>query len=450
MKIGFDYGTANCSVAKMTQGEPQLLNLEENSPYIPSSLSAPTREAVTEYLFRYYNIKPLDTLGINALQRAMNINREESIELQPHDLAFGQAALNRYLDDPSDIYYVKSPKSFLGSSGLNDTQLNFFEDLVCAMMANIKSQAELNAQESITDAMIGRPINFHGRGGELANIQAERILHRAANRAGFNNVEFQFEPVAAGLEYESTLSEDKLILVVDIGGGTTDCSLIQMGPSWRDKTDRKASILGHSGQRIGGNDFDIALAFKQLMLPFGMESFMASGLMMPTTQFWNPIAINNVAAQNEFYSKKNLPVLQLLQKQAQEPQKLARLLEVYSESLGYHIVQRAEESKIALSDQKTYQVNIDLMSERLDIDIQRDEMIEAIESPKSKVTALVSEAVAQASVQPDAIFMTGGAARSPILREAVQVVLPNIPIVSGNYFGSVTAGLARWAELCFR
>ena len=69
MKIGFDYGTANCSVAKMTQGEPQLLNLEENSPYIPSSLSAPTREAVTEYLFRYYNIKPLDTLGVNALQR---------------------------------------------------------------------------------------------------------------------------------------------------------------------------------------------------------------------------------------------------------------------------------------------------------------------------------------------------------------------------------------------
>lgn len=77
------------------------------------------------------------------------------------------------------------------------------------MMDNIKSQAESDAQQSITDAVIGRPINFHGRGGETANIQAERILLRAAKRAGFQNVEFQFEPVAAGLEYEATLSEDK-------------------------------------------------------------------------------------------------------------------------------------------------------------------------------------------------------------------------------------------------
>ncbi len=120
------------------------------------------------------------------------------------------------------------------------------------MMANIKHQAERTTQEQIKQAVIGRPINFHGRGGEEANRQAEDILTRAAKRAGFLNIAFQFEPVAAGLDYESTLTENQTVLVVDIGGGTTDCSLLEMGPSWSNQADRTQSLLAHSGQRVGG------------------------------------------------------------------------------------------------------------------------------------------------------------------------------------------------------
>ncbi|MEZ9417584.1 Hsp70 family protein, partial [Vibrio sp. 10N.286.49.E1] len=99
----------------------------------------------------------------------------------------------------------------------------------------IKRQAELSTQEQIQQAVIGRPINFHGRGGQEANRQAEDILSRAAKRAGFLDIAFQFEPVAAGLDYESTLTENQTVLVVDIGGGTTDCSLLEMGPTWSGK-----------------------------------------------------------------------------------------------------------------------------------------------------------------------------------------------------------------------
>lgn len=450
MFIGFDYGTANCSVAMMEQGEPRLLTLENDGIYIPSTLAAPTRESVAEYLFKFRDIKPLDSVGEQVLRRAIALNREECIDLDASDLAFGQAALDLYLQDPSETYYVKSPKSFLGASGLRDVQISFFEDLVCAMMDNIKRNAEADAQECITDTVIGRPVNFHGRDSEAANQQAENILLKAARRAGFKNIEFQFEPVAAGLEYEATLTDNKTVLVVDIGGGTTDCSLIEMGPRWRGQSDRTQSLLAHSGQRVGGNDLDIALAFKQLMTPFGLGSKTTANIAMPHIQFWNPIAINSVDAQTDFYSRSNLAALTQLKKEAQEPEKLARLLEVFHETLGYRIVRHAEEAKIALSDHPQYNVVMNLLSEQLEVDIHFEDMINAIESPKQKMAELVKEAVMQGRVQPDAIFMTGGSARSPILRSAVQDTLPNIPVVSGNYFGSVTAGLARWADVCFR
>ncbi|MGF1696425.1 molecular chaperone [Vibrio lamellibrachiae] len=450
MFIGFDYGTANCSVASMQDGNPTLIPLEGDHYYIPSTICAPTRESVSEHLFRHCNISPADAVGEQVLRRSIAFNREESIDLVPEDVAFGQAALDLYLEDPRDVYYVKSPKSFLGASGLHDVQLSFFEDLVCAMMANIKNKAELNLQRSITQAVIGRPVNFHGRGGEDANKQAENILMKAATRAGFNDVIFQFEPVAAGLEYEATLTENQTVLVVDIGGGTTDCSIIEMGPDWRGKSDRTQSLLAHSGQRVGGNDLDIHLAFRLLMSPFGFGSKTTTGIEMPITQFWNPIAINNVEAQKDFYTRSNLAALKLLQKEAGDPEKLARLLKVYNETLGYSIVRRAEEAKIALSSDTQYKAHIDLLSETIAVDISQQQMIDAIDQPKSKMADLVKEAVAMSGVKPDVIFMTGGSARSPFLRKSVEDLLPNIPVVSGNYFGSVTAGLARWADICFK
>ncbi|WP_162871210.1 rod shape-determining protein, partial [Klebsiella pneumoniae] len=99
-------------------------------------------------------------------------------------------------------------------------------------------------QTGIDQAVIGRPINFQGIGGDEANRQAQGILQRAAERAGFKDIEFQFEPVAAGLDSEATLSEEQTVLVVDIGGGTTDCSVLLVGPQWRNRADRQQSLLG--------------------------------------------------------------------------------------------------------------------------------------------------------------------------------------------------------------
>ncbi|MFA0086867.1 molecular chaperone [Vibrio sp. 10N.261.51.F12] len=450
MAIGFDYGTANCSVAHIVNGSVNQIPLVGDEYYIPSTLCAPTAESVSEHLFRTLNIRPSNDIGEMVLRRALKINREEGIEVTSSDVLFGHQALDLYLEDPKDVYYIKSPKSFLGTIGLRDMQLSFFEDLVCAMMANVKHKAELHLGRETTQTVIGRPVNFLGRGGDASNRQAEGILRRAANRAGFKDVEFQLEPVAAGLDYEATLLEDKHVLVVDIGGGTTDCSFIKMGPTWAGKADRSDSLIAHTGQRVGGNDLDIYIAFRRLMNEFGMGTKRHSGLDIPVTQFWNPIAINDVQAQRKFYAHDNLKELKMLAKEAREPDKVTRLVKLHQDTLGYAVIREAEKAKIALGDANQYQALIQLISEQVGVTISRDEMESAIDNPKQKIKELVKEAVNQAGIQPDVVFMTGGSARSSVLRQAVNDILPNTPLVAGNYFGSVTAGLARWADICFK
>ncbi|HCC5866789.1 TPA: molecular chaperone [Klebsiella aerogenes] len=449
MFIGFDYGTANCSVAVMQDNAPRLLTLENGSPLLPSMLCAPTREAVSEWLYRHHNV-PADGAENQALlRRAINYNRDEDIEVLGNSVQFGLASLHQYVDDPEEVYFVKSPKSFLGANGLKPQQVALFEDLVCAMMLHIKQQAQSQLSEQITQAVIGRPINFQGLGGDDANAQAQGILERAATRAGFNEVVFQFEPVAAGLDFEATLNDEKRVLVVDIGGGTTDCSLLLMGPQWRQKADRQDSLLGHSGCRIGGNDLDIALAFKCLMPLLGMGGETEKGIALPVLPWWNAVAINDVPAQSDFYSAANGRMLNDLLRDARDADKVALLLKVWRQRLSYRLVRSAEESKIALSAQPDFNAELPFISDELATAISQQGLEEALNQPLARIMEQVKLALESSHETPDVIYLTGGSARSPLIKKSLAAQLPGIPIAGGDDFGSVTAGLARWAQVVF-
>lgn len=449
MFIGFDYGTANCSVAVMRDGQPQLLTMENGSTLLPSMLCAPTREAISEWLYRHHDVPPTADETQALLRRAISYNRDEDIEVLSNSVQFGLSSLKQYMDDPEEVWFVKSPKSFLGACGLKPQQVALFEDLVCAMMLHIRQQAQAQLPESIDQAVIGRPINFQGLGGDEANQQAQGILERAAHRAGFRDVIFQYEPVAAGLDFEATLTEEKRVLVVDIGGGTTDCSLLLMGPQWRNRRDREHSLLGHSGCRIGGNDLDIALAFKCLMPLLGMGGDTEKGIALPVLPWWNAVAINDVPAQSDFYSTANGRALRDMIRDARDADKVARLLKVWQQRLSYRLVRSAEESKIALSGREACTAELPFISAGLATDINQMGLESALNQPLARILEQVQLALDNGKERPDVIYLTGGSARSPLIRKALSEQLPGIEIAGGDDFGSVTAGLARWAQVVF-
>lgn len=455
MISGFDYGTSNCALGVMADDQQtvSLLPLEQGKAFVPSALYALSRELICEFVGLNIHDKTAqqDFIALRQanLAQARRVRAEEGFEADEQSLFFGRSAFQQYFEWPEDGYFVKSPKSFLGASGLQPQQLGFFEDIVTAMMQNVKSQAEIAAGKEITHTVIGRPVNFQGLNAEQSNQQALAILSVAARRAGFHQVEFLYEPIAAGLHYEQGLQQNQTVLVVDVGGGTTDCALVRMGPDYRGNSDRSADFLGHSGERVGGNDLDIQLASKQLLPLFGSESLMKTGKPVPKQTFFNAVATNDVSAQADFNSLETGLYLDQLVRDNAEPDLIRRFVRLRQERQNHHLVRSAEQGKIELSAAEHIQLDLAYAEAGLTCAIDRAAYAEAVERPVEKMVALMDEALAQGGCLPDCIYVTGGTAQSPVVRQAIERKLGNIPVVDGDHFGSVAAGLTVWAQRIF-
>lgn len=451
--IGFDYGTSNCSVAHMVDGKPRIIPLatmtNHQSNTIASNLYAPDRDIIAHWLYQHISPKEQAIFKSSRalqLQKAQRSLRELSFDGIASDLLFGNTALNKYLEDPEEGYYIKSPKSFLGASGLAPMQIQLFEDIVAAMMSNVKTLTENSLDREVSQTVIGRPINFQGLHGEESNQQAINVLTNAAKRVGFTDIEFQYEPVAAGFEFEASLSRETKVLVVDIGGGTSDCSMLLMGPEFSQSDDRTQHLLAHSGVRIAGNDFDIQFALEGIMPCLGLNGLLKTGKPMPSASFYQALAINNINEQTQFYSAKNRRDLLLLSRDAKEPNMIERLITVHDHKLSYQLVNAAEQAKIILSEQNSHVISLDDIAEKLQVTLDKATLKQANIRTLASIGDLMFSAVNQAQCQPDVIFVTGGTAKSPVISDYIQQQMPNVEVVIGDHFGSVTSGLARWAE----
>ncbi|WP_221797930.1 molecular chaperone [Oceanobacter mangrovi] len=463
MICGFDYGTSNCAMGVLDDQQIRLAQVDGDKSFMPSALYALGRELICEQVGLQLPAGTVRDEFVNDRRGQLAMARRilDELDLGPANsddepvMFVGQQAFGHYFADPEEGYFVKSPKSYLGASGLRPEFVGFFEDIVTAMMQTVKQRAETSLGRELTHTVIGRPVNFQGSlatdsGAEQSNQQALAILTKAAKRSGFREVEFQFEPIAAGLSFERDLTENKTVLVVDIGGGTTDCAMVRMGPDHRQLADRSADFLGHTGERTGGNDLDIALAGKQLMPLFGMTADLKSGKPMPTKTFLDAVCTNDVSALGRFASLETTLYLQQLQRDCLQPELIARLLKLQHNKQNQQLVRMAENAKIALSDSPQARVELEFVEAGLHTLISGDQLRQAIERPLQRITELMKEAVQQAGRAPDLVFVTGGSARSPVIREAVARTLGDIPLLDGDHFGSVVSGLTEWAERIYR
>lgn len=449
MFIGLDFGTSQCAVTVATPDGPVAVPLEAQQAYLPSCLYAPERCLIADFVANS-NIHGKAEYVLSRripLQLAQEAKINLSIRDSREALLFGTEALAQHMADPTDGYFIKSPKSFLGASGLRDDMVNFFEDVVTAMLLEIKQRSEAFLNAEILGAVIGRPINFQGINSETSNQQAINILETSAKRAGFLHIEFLYEPLAAGFDFERTLTEDKTVLVVDIGGGTTDCSMVRMGPNHRSKSNRQEDVLAHTGERIGGNDFDISLAREALMPHYGMKSLLKNGLPMPLVPFYQATAVNDVAAQSSFYSDKMRETLEQLCRDTTEPVIFQRFKFMRAKKNNFALVRMAELAKIDLSEREVCELDLCKYTPDLKLSISTSLLIDASKSAFEKILHLAQDAVKQAQLNPEVIFITGGSSKSRFLKHALAESFgAHSFIMEGDHFGSVVHGLGIQAK----
>lgn len=454
MFVGFDYGSSNCAMGVLNEERVQLIPLEQGKHYLPSTLYTHHSALVVDFVAQHLHGSDHEHAYKTARQPLLNTlaRIKSDLDLQAGDetLFIGREAISEYVQFPEEGYFVKSPKSFFGATGLKQGQINFFEDIATAMILKIKQRAESSLGYTLSQTVIGRPVNFQAVGGEQSNQQAVGILTRAANRAGFKDVEFLYEPLAAGIDYESDLTQDQKVLVIDIGGGTSDCSFVQMGPSFRNKQQRDADFLAHSGKRVGGNDLDIALSYHGLMPLLGLGSTFKSGLPLPNQAFWQACKINDVNLQSQFYSAQHYRELSTQLRDVSAPDLYKRLIHLQQNKQGHQLVQQAEAAKIALSSSENFNCDLTFLDSSLDKDISINELALAVDDSISQIVTLAKQAIADANTTPDVIYLTGGSAQSPLIKAALKTHLGDIKMVNGDHFGSVTAGLTKWASMLYK
>ena len=454
MFVGFDYGSSNCAMGVLNEERVQLIPLEQGKYYLPSTLYTHHSALVVDFVAQHLHGSDHEHAYKTARQPLLNTlaRIKSDLDLQAGDetLFIGREAISEYVQFPEEGYFVKSPKSFFGATGLKQGQINFFEDIATAMILKIKQRAESSLGYTLSQTVIGRPVNFQAVGGEQSNQQAVGILTRAANRAGFKDVEFLYEPLAAGIDYESDLTQDQKVLVIDIGGGTSDCSFVQMGPSFRNKQQRDADFLAHSGKRVGGNDLDIALSYHGLMPLLGLGSTFKSGLPLPNQAFWQACKINDVNLQSQFYSAQHYRELSTQLRDVSAPDLYKRLIHLQQNKQGHQLVQQAEAAKIALSSSENFNCDLTFLDSSLDKDISINELALAVDDSISQIVTLAKQAIADANTTPDVIYLTGGSAQSPLIKAALKTHLGDIKMVNGDHFGSVTAGLTKWANMLYK
>ena len=406
--LGIDFGTSNSAMAwRQGQSAAQLVPLEGGATGMPTAL--------------FFNT-------------------------ETHGTHFGRDAMRQYLVG-EDGRLMRSLKSLLGSSLLQDKtavhgQLVSYQDIIGLFLKQLAQRAQAELGGLPERVVLGRPVHFVDAHPER-DRQAQDALEQAAHAAGFAAVSFQLEPIAAALDYEQRLERETVVLVVDIGGGTSDFTVVRLGPQHAGKADRTADILATSGVHIGGTDFDHRLSVDTVMPLLGLRHTGPTGREVPSRVFYDLATWHLIQWQ---YSPKALRDAQALRSDYRDPQLHQRLMTVLEERAGHRLADAVEQGKIQASSTGGDAVlDLGWLESALHADITQAQLQQSLQAPLVQVAACAQECVQLAGLQTgqiDAVYLTGGSSALRTLREAMAQAFPGVPQVEGDLFGGVATGLA--------
>ena len=361
----------------------------------------------------------------------------------------GPEGIERYLSADTKGRLIQSLKSFLSSRTLHGTEVfgrrYTLEDLIARILRDLRAKAEHQFGIEIKSAVAGRPVHFVGAEKPEDDSYAEDRLRSAFHSAGYESVRFEMEPIAAAHYYGSTLDHDELILIGDFGGGTSDFSLVHVGPAVRRREMASGSIVGNAGVGIAGDAFD-AKIIRHLVSPaLGAGSELRSlGKILPVPN-WVYIKLERWHHLSLLKARDVLQMLRGVQAQSLEPEKIKALIHFIKEDLGFNLHRAVQKVKSDLSNapQAKFQFSdgfVDLAAA-----VERASFEEWISEELVQIARCVDSLLASSGISPkdvDMVFLTGGSSFVPAVRRIFETRFGKKRIRGGNEFTSVARGLA--------
>ncbi len=400
--LAIDFGTSNTAAGYMLNGAPKLLDIEPNSPTLPTSI-----------FFDFDSRKTL--LGTPA--NAALITGE-----------YGR--------------FMRALKSVLGTSIMHEKrrimeeQIDFIE-IISRFLREIKSRAEAASGLCFDKALSGRPVHFHSN-DPAKDAQALTDLRACYLKAGFSHVDFMFEPDAAALANHSHLPQGTIGLIVDIGGGTSDFTVFET-------LDRGINIRASHGVRVGGTDFDRKLSIDHIMPLLGKGSHIRKAFGSETMPAPNAI-FHNLATWQKIpflYNGETRREANNLLQYAAQPQLLKRLTNTLENELGHDLAFAAERGKIA-ANKADATIDLSILEQHLSAPLSQAALGQSLQALTSKIETCATETLKQANLsaeQVDSLIFVGGSSLMTVVEATLQAQFPTAKPHRTSAFTAVIEGL---------
>ncbi len=418
--IGIDFGTTNSSVA-IARGGDQI-----------DLAHFPAMGTLTDAYRSLLYLEQIKDRGITSLKSWT-----------------GPAGIETYLAAEIKGRLIQSLKSFLTSRTHITTEVfgrrQTLEDLIARILKDLRTAAETQFGIKIRDAVVGRPVRFVGAEKEDDNTYAQERLRDAFRTAGFDSVEFVMEPVAAAHYYESTLDRDELILIGDFGGGTSDFSLIHVGPAVRALGRRPEDLLGNAGVGLAGDAFDARIVRHLVSPALGLGTQIRSLDKILPAPVWVYSKLERWHHLSLLKAKEVMEMLRSVQAQALEPDKIAALLHLIREDLGYQLHRSVQAVKCELSAKPAARFHFSDGVIELEAEVRREDFERWIAPELDQISTCVDALLESSRVDPaqvDRVFLTGGSSFVPAVRRIFETRFGADRLRAGNEFTSVARGLA--------
>jgi Molecular chaperone len=434
VKVGIDFGTSNSGVAVYDGQRVQLL------PVDPKNVLPEVIKTVL-YITKDYRA----SIGQEAVENYYrdNVNRQRryvkqwagEIDVRGADM-FYVRDIYVYVDELKPGRLLQYLKTALRKDGYAGTQI--FEryytvgDLAKTYLSLLKQRAEDVLGESIKAVTLGRPVKFSESPEQ--DHKAQEILRQAASEAGFKEVDFELEPVAAALDYEQSITKPQNVVIFDFGGGTLDIAVMRLGDP------RTRQVYASGGVDIAGSDFDRAIIEKRMLSHFGL------GRVKHQPEIIDMIhAIPDWMALPELGTPINKNILDKAIHAGTSPIQMKALQGLIYNDLAFTFYNRVEAGKIALSNESATIISLEDKDIALWELYTRHQLETDIQHYLIDVEKVLLDTIAKSGldvIEIDAVVKTGGSSNIPLFTEMLVSIFGKEKVKQSSSFTSVVAGLA--------